>query len=468
MKKKGFIHLIGIGGAGMTALANLLIEKGEKVSGSDIKDFSLRKMLQKKGIKIFIGHKKENVLKAKEVVVSSAIPFSNPEYQMAKKLKTPIFHRYHYLMKILKDKKIIAISGTHGKSTTTTLISFTLKSLGLKPTVYIGAKSKYFPLSSEWGKGEYAIIETDEHDKSFLLTPSYLPVILNVDNDHLNKKGPYKGKFSLLKKAFRDFEKVSGSGDSVLFLDDPFLFKLSKTSKNNVISFGLKNKNANFTVKNLKFYPYSFSYLSKGDIYLNKKFFSSFKLKLPGKENVLNMLAALAVFQILKLDLKKCLKIIEKFEPIGRRFNVLLKDKNLVIIDDHADHPTEIKATLKMAKLSFPKRKVVLVLEPHRYSRVSLLYNLYAKAIKDCDYLFLLPLDPADEKPLKGISSLKIYEAILKKKIKKEKEIYCLNSDINENFKIIKSKIKKGDVLIFMGPGKISKYPQAFLKYYGS
>jgi len=111
---------------------------------------------------------------------------------------------------------------------------------------------------------------------------------------------------------------------------------------------------------------------------------------------------------------------------------------------------------------------VVLVLEPHRYSRVSLLYNLYAKAIKDCDYLFLLPLDPADEKPLKGISSLKIYEAILKKKIKKEKEIYCLNSDINENFKIIKSKIKKGDVLIFMGPGKISKYPQAFLKYYGS
>ncbi|MGC8880731.1 MAG: UDP-N-acetylmuramate--L-alanine ligase [Minisyncoccia bacterium] len=467
MKKLKKIHLIGIGGAGMTSLANLLISQGYKVLGSDIKESNNTRYLKEKGVKIFIGHRKENI-KGKEIVVySAAVSQDNIELKEAKRRKLKIYNRYEYLMEILKDKKIIAVSGTHGKSTTSTMVGFVLKKMNLNPTVYIGATSKYFPYGSEWGKGEFAVVETDEHDKSFLLTPSYLPVILDVDNDHLAKDGPYKGRFSLLKKSFEEFEKVSNSGYSVLNIDDEFLNGLRKISKNKVITFGLKNRKAHFRAVNLKFFPIYKKHLSQGEILYQNKSFSHFKFQLPGKENVLNLLATLAVAKTLALDIKKALRILKDFPPIKRRFNVLYFSKNLAIIDDHADHPTEIKVSLRMIRQVLPGYKIFLVLQPHRYSRVSLLYKEYAKAIKDCDNLVLLPLDPASEKPIPNVDSKRIYEVIKKEKIKKEDKVLLFERENNQKvlFEILKNIPCKKRAIVFMGPGKIASYAPEFVKY---
>lgn len=467
MNKYPKIHLIGIGGAGMTSLANLLISQGLKFSGSDIKESNNTKYLKEKGVRIFIGHKEKNIKGAEIVVYSSAVREDNVELKKAKSKKLKIYNRYEYLMEILKDKKIIAVSGTHGKSTTATMISFVLKKINQKPTVYIGAKSKFFPYGSEWGKGDYAVVETDEHDKSFLLTPSFLPVILNVDNDHLAKDGPYKGKFFLLKKAFSNFEKVSSSGYSILNQDDQFLKTLKKISKNKVVSFSLKDKKADFRAINLKFFPIYQKYLVQGKILYQNEFFSDFKLQLPGKENVLNLLATLAVSSIIGLNLKKVIKFLEEFKPINRRFNILLLNKNLAIIDDHADHPTEIKASLEMISKALPNYKITLVLQPHRYSRVSLLYKDYATAIEKCDNLILLPLDPANEKPIKNVSSDLIYRAILKKKTKSKNKVLPIKIDTPKEtlFEILKNIPYQRKAVVFMGPGTISSYAQEFLNY---
>ena len=473
MKKQRRIHLIGIGGSGMTALANLLISKREKITGSDAKESTNTKLLRKKGVKIFIGHRKSNLKGIKTVIVSSAIPKDNIELKEVKRKKLEIFNRYQYLMEILKDKKIIAISGTHGKSTTTSMIAFVLDELNKKPTVYVGGKSEKYPLGSQWSLGEYAVVETDEHDKSFLLTNSFVPVILNIDNDHLAKDGPYKGKFVLLKKAFEEFEENSLSGKTVLNLDDRFLSGLVRKSKNQIISFSLNKKTTNFSISNLQFFPAYYKYLTKGKIYHQGTFFSSFKLRLPGKENVSNLLATLSVLEAISLsnkEIKKAIKILAEFPPIKRRFNVLYFKKGLVIIDDYAHHPTAIKASLKMTKFSFPDYRIILVLEPYRYSRVSLLYKDYAQSIKKANYLVLLPLDSASEKPIKGVSSLKIYKSIILNKIKPKNKVTLIKEGIKkeELFEILKNLSKKDNekkVFIFMGLGKISTYASEFVDF---
>lgn len=473
MKKQRRIHLIGIGGSGMTALANLLISKREKITGSDAKESTNTKLLRKKGVKIFIGHRKSNLKGIKTVIVSSAIPKDNIELKEVKRKKLEIFNRYQYLMEILKDKKIIAISGTHGKSTTTSMIAFVLDELNKKPTVYVGGKSEKYPLGSQWSLGEYAVVETDEHDKSFLLTNSFVPVILNIDNDHLAKDGPYKGKFNLLKEAFKEFGENSLSGKTVLNLDDSFASVLAKKIKNQIISFSLSKKTANFSVSDLQFFPAYHKYLTKGKIYHHKVFFSSFKLRLPGKENVLNLLAALSVLKAISLsykEIKKAIKILANFPPIKRRFNILHFKKGLVIIDDYAHHPTAIKASLKMTKFSFPDYRIILVLEPYRYSRVSLLYKDYAQSIKKANYLVLLPLDSASEKPIKGVSSLKIYKSIILNKIKPKNKVTLIKEGIKkeELFEILKNLSKKDNekkVFIFMGLGKISTYASEFVDF---
>ncbi len=461
--KKKKIHLIGIGGSGMTALANLLLEKGYSLSGSDKNDFSARKILEKKGVKIYIGHNADNVKKVDIVVYSSAIPNDNVEIKTAKGMKIPLFNRFDFLMKVLAEKKIISVAGTHGKSTTVAMITHILKKARLKPTVYLGAKNRTHPLGSKWNSGKYAVLETDEHDKSFLKTPSFLSVITNVDNDHLDINGPYKGKFSLLKKAFEDFSQNNKTKSIVLNNDDSFLKKIAKGNKNSrnkdVFTFAIDNK-ADFFVKNIDYKGIK----TYSDLFLNNKFQGKLELPVPGKENIYNALGAISVSKILKIPLNNALLYIKTFTGIKRRFSILY-NQEVVVVDDYAHHPTAIEGTLRMARIVFPKRRIVLVLEPHRYSRISLLYKDFALAIKNCDILFLLQLDSSNEKPIKGINSEKIYKEILKiKSLNKNKIHFIEDAESEESFlkNLLKLK-KKNDVFLFTGPGKIANIPPKFI-----
>jgi len=477
--KKKRIHLIGIGGAGMTALANLLLEKGYSVSGSDKNDFAVRKILEKKGVKIYIGHKADNIKKVEIVVYSSAIPSSNIEFKTAQKIKVPLFNRFDFLLHVLAKKKIISIAGTHGKSTTTAMLAHILKKAKLKPTVYLGAKNKMYPFGSKWESGKYAVIETDEHDKSFLKTPSFLSIITNVDNDHLNVNGPYQGKFSLLKKAFKNFCRNNQTESIVFNNDDPFLRNVAKESaQNKVFTFGIDNK-ADFFVKNIDYKGIKTS----SDLFLNNKFQGKLELSLPEKENIYNALGALSASKILKIPLKDSLRYLKTFGGIKRRFFILYNnlslrsrtfqlkcnhfnyDKKIAVVDDYAHHPTQIKACLRMARSVFPKKRVILILEPHRYSRISILYKDYAPAIKNCDILFLLPIDSAGEKPIRGVSSKKIYKEIIKtKSLNKNKVHFIEDMKSEESFlKDFLKFTKNNDVFLFTGPGKIANLSKKFI-----
>jgi len=463
----------------MTALANLLLEKGYSLSGSDKNDFSARKILEKKGVKIYIGHNADNVKKVDIVVYSSAIPNDNVELKTAKEMKISLFNRFDFLMKVLAEKKIISVAGTHGKSTTVAMITHILKKARLKPTVYLGAKNRTHPLGSKWNSGKYAVLETDEHDKSFLKTPSFLSVITNVDNDHLDINGPYKGKFSLLKKAFEDFSQNNKTKSIVLNNDDSFLRKIAKGNKNScnkdvfisskarnkilseakILTFAIDNK-ADFFVKNIGYKGIK----TYSDLFLNNKFQGRLELSVPGKENIYNALGAISVSKILKIPLNNALLYVKTFTGIKRRFSILY-NQEVVVVDDYAHHPTAIEATLRMARIVFPKRRIILVLEPHRYSRISLLYKDFALAIKNCDILFLLPLDSSNEKPIKGINSKKIYKEILKiKSLNKNKIHFIEDAKSEESFlkNLLKLK-KKNDVFLFTGPGKIANIPPKFI-----
>jgi len=457
MAIKKQIYLIGIGGTGMTALANLLLEKGCLLSGSDKNDFFARKILEKKGVKIYIGHQASNVKKANIVVYSSAIPSNNIEIKAAKEMKISLFNRFDFLMDILAEKKIISVAGTHGKSTTVAMITDILEKAKLKPTVYLGAKNKTHPLGSKWNSGEYAVLETDEHDKSFLKAPSFLCVITNVDNDHLDINGPYKGQFSLLKKAFKVFSKHSQSGFVVLNNDDAFLRKVGKEKKEKCFTFGIDNK-ANLLVKNIEYKGIK----TYSDLFLNNQFQGKLVLSVPGKENIYNALGAISISQILKIPLNNTLRYLKTFTGIKRRFSILY-NKKIAIVDDYAHHPTAIKATLRMARIVFTKRRIVLVLEPHRYSRISLLYKDFAVAIRNCDVLFLLPLDSSNEKPIKGINSEKIYKEILKKKTLSKNKLHLIKDRKCFLKNLFKFK-KNGDVFLFTGPGKIANLPKKFIR----
>jgi len=461
------IHFVGIGGAGMIPLVNLIQEKEKKIeiSGSDIKDFPLRKKLEKRKIKIFLNHKKENINSSNLLIYSSAINQNNIEIKEAQKRKIPILHRFDFLLEILKNKKIIAISGSHGKSTTSALLAYLLSKKKFSPTIYLGAKTKMWPLGSQWGKGEYAIIETDEHDASFLKTNPFYSIILNVDNDHLDPYGPFQGKFNLLKEAFKKFA-LQTQKNCIINFDDNYLktFLKKKEIKEKLVTYSLQNKRANIFAYNIQTFPFSKnrSYLTKACVlYKTQKY--QLKLKIPSFINVSNTLAVIALANLLNIKIKETLKIISQFPPIKRRFEIY-SYKKITIVDDYAHHPKEIKASLEIARLVFPKKRIILTFEPHRFSRVALLYKDFAKSLKNCDYLFLLEIDPSNEKNYYSVSSQKILKEILKNNYLKKEKVKLVDYSTLEKeiFKII----KKNDVLIFMGPGKIGNFLLKFRKKY--
>ncbi len=440
-----YTHFIGIGGAGMSAIAAVLLDMGCKVSGSDIKLNGFAKRLRKKGAIISEGHNGFNLKNTGLVVVSSAIPEDNPEVREAKRAGIPVIQRAEMLNILMRDKKGIVISGSHGKTTTTSMISLVLEKAGLDPTVLIGGELNDIGGNAKLGSGEYLVAEGDESDGSFLKLFPYMAVITNIEDDHLD----YYKNLENIKKAFFDFaNQVSPQGGLIVCNDSPNLKEIIEKYKGKILTYGIREKSdISAEIVSLS----DFHSISK--IYVNGKHRGILRLSVPGIHNIYNALAAIGAGLRLNIDLNRITDILEKFRGASRRFQILYENEDFVVVDDYAHHPTEIKATLEAAKKSWEGKggRIITVFQPHRYTRTFYLRKKFARAFADADFIYLTEIYSAGEEPIHGVSSSLIYEEM--KKIGLENVSYVPNKrDLPE---LILEKIEPGDLLLFMGAGDI-------------
>jgi len=443
------IHFIGIGGSGMNGIAQLLLNLGFHITGSDIKESSTTKLLRDMGAKIFIGHNPKNIEGADVVVYSSAVSPDNPELVAAKKKGIPTIPRGEMLAELMRFKYGIAISGTHGKTTTTSMVGSILGKTGYDPTVVIGGKLKSYGSNAKLGRGDFLVAEADESDGSFLkLTPTIIS-INNIDKEHLS----YYKNFENIKKAFIDFaNKVPFYGAVAVNIDDPNVREILPKIEKKVIKFGLSD-DAQVKAEDLQVVDGTYKFKVKGYDYIH--------LSIPGKHNVYNSLAAISI--ALELGVPFCVikEVLENFENANRRFEIKYKN-SIVVVDDYAHHPEEIKATLKAAREMYPNNRIIAVFQPHRYTRLASLFDEFAKAFNIPDVVIITDVFSAGEKEIEGVSAEKLVEKI--KKVEKDKKV-IYSGDLESTFNILKNMIKKGDIVIFLGAGNITKLADDLANY---
>lgn len=438
------IHFIGIGGIGMSGIAEILLSLGLKVQGSDLNSNDNVKRLIKRGAKIFIGHKAKHVANADVVVTSSAVSLANPEVVEAHKMLIPVVARAEMLAELMRLKYGIAISGSHGKTTTTSLVSTMMQSANLDPTVVIGGKVNQLGSNAMLGKGPFLVAEADESDGSFVkLSPAIL-VVTNIDPEHLDF---WKGGIAQLKSEFTNFiNNLPFFGLAVLCNDCPHVRNILPNIKRRFITYGI-DQPAEYMATNIKHEGLvtSFTVIKHG------KVMQEVKLKLVGKHNVLNALATIAVGDELKVSEKAQKDAFANFDGVQRRFTLIGKVDNITIVDDYAHHPTEIKAVLAAAKLTFPKQRLVVLFQPHRYSRTKHLFDDFKTAFIAADQVIISDIYSAGESNDEAVSAQKLADA-------------CNNDGFNnikyggtlENSnQVILELCQSNDIILTLGAGNI-------------
>ncbi len=422
------IHFIGIGGIGVSALAKYYLEKGHQVSGSDLVSSEITDALKKRGAKVYIGHKILNLKLPDLVIYSPAVPENNLELKEAKKLGIECLSYPQALGELTKKHFTIAISGTHGKSTTTAMIGLLLEKAGFDPTVIVGTKLKKFGNSNcRVGKSQYLVIEADEHFASFLNYWPKIIVLPSIEKDHLDF---YKNLKNILKTFKKYIEHLPQDGWLVANRDDRNIFQLTKNRKQKTIYYSLKQIEAK-KIKRI--------------------------LKIPGEHNVSNALAALAVARILKIPEKISFKTLSEYKGAWRRFeekDIKLEARSCKLISDYGHHPTEIRVTLKAAREKFPKKEIWCVYQPHQYQRTYYLFKDFVKAFKEApvDKLILTDIYDVAGREKKEIKK-KVSSEKLVKAINKKGAIYI--PTIKETAKYLKKNLRGGEVVIIMGAGNI-------------
>ncbi|MFA6136006.1 MAG: Mur ligase domain-containing protein [Candidatus Paceibacterota bacterium] len=422
LSKSKKIHCIGIGGIGVSALARMFLLEGKLVSGSDISASFVTDELKKRGAKIFIGHKSSNITKDVDVVIyTKAIKNNNPEFQKAKKLGIPTLSYSQALGVVSLSKYTIAVSGTHGKTTTTGMIAWGLIKAKKEPTVVVGSFLNDLKSNFIAGKGKYFIAEACEYQRSFLDLNPKIVVVTNIDNDHLDYYKTEKNLFN----AFVEFvKKIPKDGFLVTDLSDSKLVKLSKNANCRVIDFS--------------------------------KYRIDFPLKLIGEHNMKNAQAAGSVLKLLGVTSNEIKESLASFSGTAKRFEYKGKKDGVLVYDDYAHHPTEIKATLKAVKLKFKSNRLIVIFQPHLYSRTKILFKDFLKSFSDADEIIFLPIYAAREKQDKSISSQKLFNSL------KHKNKFYFNS-FGEVDKFLKTHLKKGNILLTMGAGDVFKIGERFL-----
>ncbi|MDD5021642.1 MAG: UDP-N-acetylmuramate--L-alanine ligase [Endomicrobiaceae bacterium] len=434
--RKQKIHFVGIGGSGMSGIAEVLLNLGHIVSGSDIKKTDVTQRLKQLGAKIYIGHNAKNVKKVDVVVTSTAIPKDNPEVLQAVKNKIIIIPRVEMLIELARLKYTITIAGTHGKTTTTSMTSMVLSKLD--PTIVIGGKLKHLKSGAKLGKGEYLIAEADESDGSFLKLSPVTTVVTNIDNDHLD----YYGNMDNLKDAFvRHMNSVPFYGCAIICTDSPLIREVLPKLTRKYITYGLTGK-PDLNAKNIK--------VVKGNtefqvIYKGKKL-GKIVLKVPGRHNILNALASISVGLQYNISFANIKEALNNYGGVGRRIEIKGELNDITVIDDYGHHPTEIEATLSAIKHNWKNRRLVVIFQPHRYTRTLNLYKEFGKSLTKANVVYVMDIYPASEKPIKGVTS----DLIIKSAVENKCNVFKF-----KNIKAVAAALKKGDILLTIGAGNV-------------
>jgi UDP-N-acetylmuramate--alanine ligase len=436
------IHFVGIGGIGMSGIAEVLLNLGYHISGSDIKETEVTRRLHTLGCEISYGHRKENVKETDVVVVSSAIRKGNPEVEVAEQRLIPVIPRAEMLAELMRMKVGIAIAGTHGKTTTTSLIATVLAAGGLDPTVVIGGRLNSIGSSARLGQGEFLVAEADESDGSFLKLLPTIAVVTNIDPEHLDY---YKG-IEEIKETFLNFlSKIPFFGLAVLCLDHPNVQSLIPRLKKRFTTYGLTTQ-ADFQAKEIAFEGFFTSF----DVLHQGKEVGRLKLQMPGLHNIYNALATLATAFELNIPFEVAQEALRHFSGIQRRFQIRGEKKGILIVDDYGHHPVEIMATLRAARAGW-RRRIVAVFQPHRYTRTQALFHDFLTAFYDADVLILTDIYPAGEDRIEGVEAKALFEGIRDYGHKNVTYFADKKEIVNTLLRIL----VPGDMVITLGAGDI-------------
>ncbi|MGM0444929.1 MAG: UDP-N-acetylmuramate--L-alanine ligase [Bacillota bacterium] len=442
------IHIIGVGGISMSGIAKVLIKRGYKVSGSDIKKNKQTEILESMGVKIYIGHKASNLKDAQAVVYTNAIDKKNVELQTAINKDIKIYKRAQFLSRLFKDKDTIAITGTHGKTTTTSMLTSIFVNTNLDPSVMIGGNLNLIGGNIKDGNGKYFITEADESDGSFTFFDPRYAIITNIEWDHFDY---YKSEEDLINKFIEFIDKIPDNGGLIIWGEALKDYPQIKNHCKNIITYGLNNED--ITAKNIikKMFTTEF------DLFIKGKFIDKINIKVPGEHNVLNALASFALSYTLKISPNEIKNGLNDYTGVKRRFDKKGVYNNAVVIDDYAHHPTEIINTIKTAK-DLKHNKLFVVFQPHRYSRTKNLMKEFSRSFDGADELILTDIYAASESPIPGVNSNKLYNLV--KKHKNDKNIN-MNVHYIKKFKdiekYIKNKLNSGDILLTIGAGNVDK-----------
>ncbi|MCK5072141.1 MAG: UDP-N-acetylmuramate--L-alanine ligase [Bacteriovoracaceae bacterium] len=400
-RKEIKVHFVGIGGIGMSGIAEVLLTLGFKVTGSDMQESDSTKRLSLLGAEIFIGHYSDNVSDVSVVVYTSAVRDDNPEIIEAKRKNIPVIKRAEMLAELMRLKCGVAVAGTHGKTTTTGMLATILKENSKDPSYMIGGVVTNLAGHAKVGKGDYLVAEADESDGSFLLLNPIMSIITNIDADHMD----YYGTNQKLVAAFDEFaNKIPFFGSCALNIHDDNLMNIKRKMKKPSVTFGIDDG----TIEKVDYLAKNISHTLSGsiyDLYYRNDFKTKVRISIPGRYNILNSLGAIAISHLLGIDFESISRSMDKFDGIGRRFNVLYSDDCMSIVDDYAHHPTAISTFLRTLKEISPESKIIALFEPHRYTRTRDCWNQFHHCFNYADELYLGPIYAASEKELPGIDS---------------------------------------------------------------
>ncbi len=450
--QKEIIHFIGIGGIGMSGLAQVMKNMGFKIQGSDQNKNKSTSNCLKAGIKVFISHSKKNIKNATIIVKSSAIKNNNIELIYAKKKRLPIYSRAEVLADVVSLKKNIIITGSHGKTTTTSLVAKILSDQKLDPTIINGGVINSFKSNAKLGKGDWAILEADESDGSFLKLPINYSIVTNLDFEHIDYYKTYKN----LEKAFLQFiNKTPSTGKSIICLDNKNIKKILPKIKNKNILFYGTNKNADYKITNIKqtikFSSFDLTYLG---LKRKKTKIKNIKLNLIGEHNVLNASAAISVCLNLGVKIKVIKKALKSFTGVERRMTKIFQKNKNEFFDDYAHHPTEISSVLEGVRKVYKNRKIISIFEPHRYSRIISLKQEFSKSFVKSDLVLICPIYAAGEKKISKFS-LENFASLIAQNSKTQ--VVLVNDQIQlANF--FKKNLISDEIVIGMGAGSITQW----------